>query len=112
MARRRHSLPVVRALADDCHAMTDRDFQLLAIEEAKLSLQEKQPSLFVGVVVVRDGHLIAKAHRGQFRLGDHAEFTALECVLAKSHETAANSTVYTTLEPCILRGPNKTSCVP
>ncbi|MGH9892036.1 MAG: hypothetical protein ACREA0_08655 [bacterium] len=57
--------------------MTDRDFQLLAIEEAKLSLQEKQPSLFVGVVVVRDGGVIAKAHRGQFRPGDHAEFTAL-----------------------------------
>jgi hypothetical protein len=61
MARRRHSLPVVRGLTDGCHAMTDRDFQLLAIEEAKLSLQEKQPSLFVGVVVVRDGRFIARS---------------------------------------------------
>ena len=86
----------------------DRHFTLLAIEEAKKSVAEDgRPHPKVGAVVVRDGRVLAKAHRGE-NPKSHAEYVALEEKL--SNETLAGATVYTTLEPCIKRNPPKICC--
>ena len=86
----------------------DRHFTLLAIEEAKKSVAEDdRPHPKVGAVVVKDGRVLAKAHRGE-NPKSHAEYVALEEKL--SNETLAGATVYTTLEPCIKRNPPKICC--
>ena len=89
-------------------ANDDRRFALLAIEEAKKSVAEDdRPHPKVGVVIVKDGKVLAKAHRGE-NPKSHAEYVALEEKL--SSETLAGATVYTTLEPCIKRNPPKICC--
>jgi pyrimidine deaminase RibD-like protein len=86
----------------------DRRFALLAIEEAKKSVgEDDRPHPKVGAVVVKDGKVLAKAHRGE-NPKSHAEYVALEEKL--SSETLAGATVYTTLEPCIKRNPPKICC--
>jgi pyrimidine deaminase RibD-like protein/NTP pyrophosphatase (non-canonical NTP hydrolase) len=88
---------------------TDRDFMKLAIDEARMCrAEDERVHPMVGAVVVKDGVLLAKAHRGELAGGDHAEFTALEKKL--SAEALAGSTVYTTLEPCTTRNHPKVPC--
>jgi pyrimidine deaminase RibD-like protein len=83
-------------------------FIRMAIAEARKSQPEDgrvHPK--VGVVVVRDGTVLASAHRGE-RSGSHAEFIALE---KKLEETAlVGATIYTTLEPCTSRTHPKVPC--
>lgn len=89
-------------------ANEDRRFALLAIEEAKKSVAEDdRPHPKVGAVVVKNGIVLAKAHRGE-NPKSHAEYVALEEKL--SSETLAGATVYTTLEPCTKRNPPKICC--
>jgi pyrimidine deaminase RibD-like protein len=86
----------------------DRYFALLAIEEAKKSIAEDdRPHPKVGAVIVKDGKILAKAHRGE-NLKSHAEYIALEVKIP--NETVAGATVYTTLEPCIKRNAPKICC--
>lgn len=84
------------------------EFMRLAVEEARLSVPEDariHPK--VGVVIVKDGQVLAKAHRGEIR-GSHAEYIALEQKLPDAPLTDA--VVYTTLEPCTTRTHPKISC--
>lgn len=86
----------------------DRRLARLAIEEARKSVPEDErihPR--VGVVVVKDGRVLATAHRGEFPQC-HGEFIALEKKLADV--SLAGSTVYTTLEPCTSRNHPKVPC--
>lgn len=86
----------------------DRRFARLAIEEARRSVPEdKRVHPRVGVVVVKDGRVLATAHRGEFPQC-HGEFIALEKKLADV--SLAGSTVYTTLEPCTSRNHPKVPC--
>ncbi len=86
----------------------DRRFALLAIEEAKKSVAEdRRAHPKVGAVIVKDGKVLAKAHRGE-NPKSHAEYVALEKKL--SSETLAGATVYTTLEPCTKRNSPKICC--
>ena len=85
-------------------------FMALAVEEAQKSATQEDPTRpRVGAVVVRDGGVLASAHRGEMKPGEHAEYTALERKLLDSIDVAG-STVYTTLEPCVKRGPGKLPC--
>jgi pyrimidine deaminase RibD-like protein len=87
---------------------THEQIMRLAIEESKKSIPEDQairPK--VGVVVVKDGKVLASAHRGETP-GDHAEYTVLEKKLGD--QEIAGATVYTTLEPCTRRNPPKIPC--
>jgi pyrimidine deaminase RibD-like protein len=88
----------------------DRKFANLAIEEARQSISEQdgKPHPMVGAVVVKDGKVLASAHRGEAP-GNHAEFTALDKKLAD--ESVFGATVYTTLEPCTTRNHPKIPCV-
>src|SRR5262245_56412235 len=87
----------------------DREFMMRAIAEANKCVSEQgKTSPQVGVVIVKDGVLLAEAHRGQVEPGDHAEFTALERLLGS--KSVAGATVYTTLEPCTTRNHPKVPC--
>lgn len=89
-------------------ANDDRRFALLAIQEARKSIAEDdRPHPKVGAVVVMNGIVLARAHRGE-NPKSHAEFVALEGKLC--NETLAGCTVYTTLEPCTKRNPPKICC--
>lgn len=84
-----------------------------AIDEAKrCNSQEmdadKRPK--VGAVIVIDGEIRKAAYRGELNphKGDHAEYTLLEGRLKNDNLTGA--TLYTTLEPCTERSPEKTPC--
>jgi pyrimidine deaminase RibD-like protein len=104
------ALPDVRKLAGTDHSDVnhDRYFALMAIEEAKRSVAEDdRPHPKVGAVVVKNGKVLAKAHRGE-NPKSHAEYVALEEKL--SNETLAGATVYTTLEPCVKRKAPKICC--
>jgi pyrimidine deaminase RibD-like protein len=92
-------------VADD-----DRQWMVKAVALARLCHSEVgKVSPKVGAVVVYgDGSFAAEAHRGESAPGDHAEFTALEKKLKPA--TIANGTVFTTLEPCMKRGPDKRPC--
>jgi pyrimidine deaminase RibD-like protein len=86
----------------------DRRFARLAIEEARKSVSEDDrvhPK--VGVVVVKDGRVLATAHRGEVPQC-HGEYIALEKKLADV--SLVGSTVYTTLEPCTSRHHPKVPC--
>jgi len=86
----------------------DRKFARLAIEEARKSVPEDgrvHPK--VGVVVVKDGCVLASAHRGEIPQC-HAEYIVLEKKLADV--LLSGATVYTTLEPCTERNPPKIAC--
>ncbi len=92
----------------DHNADLDRKFARLAIEEALKSVPEDdRPHPKVGAVVVRDGKILSKAHRGE-KEKSHAEYVALEDKL--SDDLIAGSTVYTTLEPCTTRTHPKIPC--
>jgi pyrimidine deaminase RibD-like protein len=87
----------------------DREFMEMAIQEARKSIGEDGRSHpKVGAVVIKDGRVLAAAHRGELGPGDHAEYTALEKKLP--NEAIAGATVYATLEPCTTRNPPKISC--
>lgn len=85
------------------------DFIKYAIKEARRSRSEdgrNHPR--VGVVIVKDGDILASACRGDLGPGDHAEYTALEKKLRD--DSLAGCTVYTTLEPCTTRNHPKVPC--
>ncbi len=88
--------------------MTDTmlTYMQLAVDEAKKSKAEDhrfRPK--VGAVVVRDGTVLAMAHRGELGAGDHAEFTLFEKKLPNVDLMGA--TLFTTLEPCTSRSTHK-----
>lgn len=86
----------------------DRQFMEMATDEARKSKAEDgRVHPRVGVVVVKDGRLLAAAHRGEFP-GCHAEYIALEKKLKDS--SIAGATIYTTLEPCTTRNHPKIPC--
>lgn len=84
-------------------------FIRMAIDEAKKSKSEDDRiHPMVGAVVVKDGQVLGKAHRGELGPGDHAEFTLLEKKLGDA--TLVGATVYVTLEPCTTRKHPKVCC--
>jgi len=88
---------------DDVH------FMRMAIEEArKCQGEDKRVHPMVGVVVVKNGQLLAKGYRGELSPGEHAEYTVLERKLEK--DVLTGCTVYSTLEPCTTRNHPKVPC--
>ena len=82
-----------------------------AVEEMRKSLSEhkhKQDPLVGAVLVGTNGKILAAAHRGDLRVGDHAEYTLIERYLSDRNLNGA--TLYVTLEPCTRRNPPKKPC--
>ncbi len=82
--------------------MTDREWMLFAIEEAKCAFDENEVP--VGAVVVKDDRIVSKAHN-TCDLGNdplaHAEMLALKDAFSK-FGTLDGCTLYVTLEPCAM----------
>jgi pyrimidine deaminase RibD-like protein/NTP pyrophosphatase (non-canonical NTP hydrolase) len=96
-------------MSDQSPANVDRAHMETAVAQARKAVSEDgQPRPKVGVVIVKDGKVLAEAFRGEREPGEHAEFTALEKKLKDS--ALAGSTVYTTLEPCTTRNHPKVPC--
>lgn len=85
----------------------------LAVEVMKKSIPErkkKNPSPYVGAVLVFPDGTVETAHRGELREGDHAEYTLLD---KKNREKSLKGCwLFATLEPCALgaRKAPKISC--
>jgi pyrimidine deaminase RibD-like protein len=92
----------------------DRKFCEMAVQLSKKSIAENDGKLhpYVGVVVVKDGGVIATGFRGETgKGGDHGEFCALKKLNADVDSVdLTGCTVYTTLEPCTERKEEKTPC--
>jgi len=75
----------------------------LAVGLAEKSVFEDdgRPHPMVGAVIARDGHVLQTGFRGEKAPGAHAEETALAKLTAAQ---AVGTTVYSTLEPCTIRG--------
>jgi pyrimidine deaminase RibD-like protein len=100
---------LTKAGADLIQTAVDRKFSELAVAEARKSIAEDdgRPHPYVGVVIVKDGKILATGFRGESGKGDHGEY----CALKKVNEAdVQGATVYTTLEPCSERNPPKKSC--
>jgi len=90
----------------------DRHFMEMAVKEMLRSRSEhtdKTDPLVGAVLVNAEGKLLDKTSRGSLRKGEHAEFTLIERIQSKTN--LEGSTLYVTLEPCILRKPPKMPCV-
>jgi pyrimidine deaminase RibD-like protein len=87
----------------------DRKFAREAIDEARKSVSEPDGKIhpMVGAVVVKDGRVLSKAHRGELPQ-NHAEYVTLEMKLPD--DAVSGATVYTTLEPCTTRNHPKIPC--
>ena len=82
--------------------MSDRDYMLEALAEAKLALQAGE--MPVGCVIVRNGEIVARAHTECEARRDataHAELLAIQRASAAVGDWRLNDcTLYATLEPC------------
>lgn len=90
----------------------DRKFMETAVEEMRESRSDhkhKQDPLVGAVLVGTNGKRMAATHRGDLRVGDHAEFTLIERYLRDKN--LEGGTLYVTLEPCTIRNPPKKPCV-
>src|SRR4051794_20970817 len=87
-----------------------RELMELAVREATMSRSEdERMHPRVGAVLASsDGDVQVSAHRGEVR-GAHAEYLLLERARAAGIDTKS-SLLFTTLEPCIHRGPGKIPC--
>ena len=89
------------------------DYMKLAVKVMKQSIPErkkKNPSPYVGAVLVFPDGTVETAYRGELREGDHAEYTLLD----KKHPSKELSKcwLFATLEPCApgARNAPKLSC--
>ena len=84
----------------------------LAIEEMNKSVNEPRPDgkvpPKVGAVLLFPNGEVIRAHRGELREGDHAEFTLIERKLA--NRKLDDCILFTTLEPCHKRNDPKIAC--
>ena len=85
-------------------AELDQQYMRIAIEQAQLAAQSGEVP--VGAVLVKDGQVISKAFNKPIANHDpsaHAEMLALrEAALAEENYRIPGSTLYVTLEPCVM----------
>jgi len=80
---------------------TVRELMELAIEESHKSVPEhtdKTDPLVGAIIATADGEILATAHRGELREGEHCEYTLIERKLVS--QNLKECILYVTLEPC------------
>ena len=82
--------------------MNDEYYMYLALEEAKIALEENEVP--VGAILVMDNKIIAKGHNTKEKdklITSHAEINVINkaCKLLNTYHLE-NSVLYVTLEPC------------
>lgn len=90
-----------------------KEYMKLAVEVMKKSISErkkKDPSPYVGAVLVFPDGAVETAYRGEYREGDHAEYTVLD--KKNRHKELSGCWLFATLEPCApgARNAPKISC--
>lgn len=78
------------------------DLMELAFKESLNSISEHKdkPDPLVGAIITtKEGEVLATAHRGELRIGEHCEFTLIERKL--KDKNLKDCVLYVTLEPCI-----------
>jgi len=88
----------------------DKELMQMAVELSRKSCHEKDDRThpFVGAVIANlNGEIISKGFRGQHTPGNHAEQEALK---NQRDDVLRNAIVYTTLEPCNVRGEQASCC--
>jgi ATP-dependent DNA helicase RecG len=93
---------VTKVGGHDIH-IKNHEWMRLAIDEMRKSVPESRtdgkPCPKVGAVLFRvSDESVITAHRGELRVGDHAEFTLLE--RKNRDQNLRDSILYSTLEPC------------
>lgn len=92
---------------------TPEELMELAYQESLKSISEHddKPDPLVGAILATaDGQILATAHRGELREGEHCEYTLIERKLKQ--DNLAGCHLFVTLEPCIdkVRKPPKRGC--
>jgi ATP-dependent DNA helicase RecG len=80
---------------------TPAELMAMAIEESHNSLPEhsdKTDPLVGAIITTKEGEIMAMAHRGELREGEHCEYTLIERKLANVN--LRDCVLYVTLEPC------------
>ena len=90
-----------------------KEYMKLAVEVMKKSIPERKkndPSPYVGAVLVFPDGSVETAYRGEYREGDHAEYTVLD--KKNRHRAVSGCWLFATLEPCApgARNAPKVSC--
>ncbi len=90
-----------------------KEYMKLAVQVMKQSIPErkkKDPSPYVGAVLVFPDGTVNTAYRGENREGDHAEYTVLD--KKNRHRSLSGCWLFATLEPCApgARNAPKISC--
>lgn len=89
-----------------------RTYMELAIEEMNKSQNDPRPDgkipPKVGAILLFPDGRVVRAHRGELREGEHAEFTLLERKLR--HEKLDDCILFSTIEPCVERNSPKMGC--
>ena len=80
---------------------TQEELMQMAIEESRNSVPEhtdKTDPLVGAIIATAEGEILAKAHRGELREGEHCEYTLIERKLRDRN--LKDCVLYVTLEPC------------
>jgi cytosine/creatinine deaminase len=83
--------------------MMTNEFMTIALEEARMGLQEG--GIPIGSVVVCDGKVLGRGHNRRVQSGSvvlHAEMDALERAGRQPASVYRRCTLYTTLSPCAM----------
>ncbi len=84
--------------------MTQEHYMKLALKQAKISYKEDEVP--IGVVIVKDGEVIARAHNTRNASRDateHAELVAIRRACKKLGDwRLSGCDLYVTLEPCVM----------
>jgi ATP-dependent DNA helicase RecG len=83
------------------------------IKESLKSIPEhtdKADPLVGAIITTKEGEILASAHRGELRIGEHCEYTLIERKL--KDKNLGDCVLYVTLEPCVdeVRKPPKRGC--
>lgn len=87
---------------------TPEELMEMAYQESLLSVHDHddKPDPLVGAIITTaDGKILATAHRGELRVGEHCEYTLIERKLKTQNLNGCH--LYVTLEPCIDKVRNK-----
>lgn len=79
-----------------------------AIKESRLSIPEhtdKTDPMVGAIITTAEGELLAQAHRGELRVGEHCEYTLIERKLV--NRNLKDCVLYVTLEPCTDKSRNR-----
>jgi ATP-dependent DNA helicase RecG len=99
---------------DKKKSYTPEELMEMAFQESRFSIHEHddKPDPLVGAILTTaNGKILATAHRGELRIGEHCEYTLIERKLKTENLSGCHLCV--TLEPCIdkVRNKPKRGCV-